>query len=343
MINIVTRRWAIRGALGFVISLTTNLTIYSEAAPAKKLENVVVIGWDGCDRSRVLELMSAGRLPHLDALAKDGHFVPITVRGTTDSVAGWSEILTGYGPEVTGVFSGQRYTPLPETLSPFPHLKRAWQIRGKQLFCAAILAKAGSFGNTNFPKHPVPDTQLMTATNAEPTGPNQASNGTRTTNSNPGVACYFWRTLDVWVSGAGSNAQVAQIAIDLIERHRSSPFFIFVHFADADAAGHTYGEQSDQYKASISNNDYWTGQIINKLRTLGLLDKTLVVVATDHGFNRASKAHTNAPDAFLVTNDPLVREPGTRADIMPTIFDRLGMDMTLVTPPFTGKTLAREQ
>lgn len=331
------------GVLGCAFTLTTRSAFNAETALEKNFENVVLIGWDGCDRNRVSELLSAGHLPYLQALAKDGHFLPVAVRGTTDSVAGWSEILTGYGPEVTGVFSGQKYTPIPEALSPFPKLKRAWQLRGKQLFCAAILAKPGSFGNTNLPTQPPTATPPTTATNVGSTEPNRVANGTRTANSNPGVAAYFWRTVDVWVSGAGSNAQVAQLAIELIESHRSGPFFIFVHFAEADTAGHAYGEQSEQYKAGISNNDYWTGRVIDKLRVLGLLDNTLVIVTTDHGFNRGTKAHTNAPDAFLVTNDPLIRTPGTRADIMPTIFDRLRIDKALVTPPFTGKTLASEQ
>ncbi|MCU0982798.1 MAG: hypothetical protein MUF25_26865, partial [Pirellulaceae bacterium] len=53
------------------------------------------------------------------------------------------------------------------------------------------------------------------------------------------------------------------------------------------------------------------------------------------------KGHGNAPYVFLGTNDKQVMRSGTRADITPTILDRLGVDLAKLTPPLDGETLAK--
>ena len=61
--------------------------------------NIVLIGWDGCQRNHLKEMIASNEAPDLVALAKDGRLVDIDVTtGATDTKAGWTHILTGSRP-----------------------------------------------------------------------------------------------------------------------------------------------------------------------------------------------------------------------------------------------------
>jgi predicted AlkP superfamily phosphohydrolase/phosphomutase len=76
----------------------------------KEIMNIVVIGWNGAERQRTKELLEKGELPHLSALVKKGKLLDIdVVTGATDTKAGWTQLLTGYVPEKTGVYNNGRY------------------------------------------------------------------------------------------------------------------------------------------------------------------------------------------------------------------------------------------
>ena len=64
-------------------------------------QNIIVIGWDGAQRDHVNEMIARNELPNLMALAAEGTKVDVDVTsGATDTKAGWTQILTGYKPEV---------------------------------------------------------------------------------------------------------------------------------------------------------------------------------------------------------------------------------------------------
>ena len=86
-------------------------------------------------------------------------------------------------------------------------------------------------------------------------------------------------------------------------------------------------------------NKKWTGKIIEKLKELGLYDKTLLYVTADHGFDEDKGGHGYAPYVFLGTNDPLVKRDGMRQDITPTILARFGLDLAKFAPPLDGEPL----
>ena len=65
--------------------------------------NIVLVGWDGAQRNHIKECISRNELPNLKKLSDEGTLVDIDIEGTTDTKAGWSQILTGYYPTVTGV------------------------------------------------------------------------------------------------------------------------------------------------------------------------------------------------------------------------------------------------
>lgn len=77
--------------------------------PSAAPTHVVLIGWDGCQRNPLKEMIERKEVPNLMALAQEGRLVDIDVTtGATDTKAGWTQILTGCAPEKTGIFSNAR-------------------------------------------------------------------------------------------------------------------------------------------------------------------------------------------------------------------------------------------
>jgi len=58
---------------------------------------------------------------------------------------------------------------------------------------------------------------------------------------------------------------------------------VFVHFADVDRAGHLRGWMSRVYHEAVVHADQCTGDIVRALRERGSLDRTLLIVTSDHG------------------------------------------------------------
>jgi len=303
-------------------------------------KNVVLIGWDGTDRKFVMSLLEAKQLPVLASVVNTGSFVKIQVRGTTDSVAGWTEILTGCTPDITKVVSGKEYSPVDPKLTVFTRIKKPYHERGWDIFCAAILGKAGSFGATNpttlqlfDPTHPLSTNALRRIVTID---------GTNYLQLVGGVAADLWQIVDEWHSGVGNNSNAAYIATSLIRTLTNRPFFIFVHFSDADNAGHQFGSDSPNYIAAIKRNDFYTGIILDTIKNVGLMDQTLIFVVADHGFDPNAKTHLAAPDSFLVANLRGLQESGTRADVLPTILEALGILHQCTNPPMSGVSLLKK-
>jgi len=89
----------------------------------------------------------------------------------------------------------------------------------------------------------------------------------------------------------------------------------------------------------LISNDLWTGKIMEKLKELGLYDKTLIYVTADHGFDEGQTTHRDAPYVFLGTNDPKVTRRGERADVAPTILARFGLNLGGFEPALDGQPL----
>ena len=85
--------------------------------------NVILIGWDGAQRNHIKECLARKELPNLRKLSLEGSIVAIDIIRVTKTKPGWAQILTGYEPEVTGVFSNSRYHPIPKGLTIFEWLE----------------------------------------------------------------------------------------------------------------------------------------------------------------------------------------------------------------------------
>jgi hypothetical protein len=284
------------------------------------VENVLLIGWDGVQRHRLLELMVAGRLPNLWALIEEGSIETIGVTGhATDTKSGWTQILTGYDPDVTGVYSNGRYQPIPEGLSVF---ERAQQAFGREnIFTMMVNGKAVHVGSK---------------------GPGEPTGGPRGQQTEKlGQPFYNTRkALDVWDGDKQRDApDVGAAAISALEKAGGKRFLAFVHFSDPDHRGHASGENSPEYEQAIITCDEWLGKLTQWVKDKGLYERTRIYVVTDHGFDEGEKSHRYAPRTWLATNDNAVMMGGHMHDITATLLVRMGVDISKLEPAYPGHAL----
>ncbi|MEP0765661.1 MAG: alkaline phosphatase family protein [Fimbriimonadia bacterium] len=305
--------------------------------------NVILVGWDGAQRAHIQECLHRGELPTLARLSKEGALVNIDIEGVTDTKAGWSQILTGYSPEVTGVYSNRRFQPIPKGLTVFERLEQ--HFGPSRFVTVAVVGKMGNVDDGPPIKRPVrPNITPERRRQLLQGGGSIVNEGGKPYLVVPGKPYYnVSSTLDFWRNGLIEDDKVGELTLELLEKYRDRPFFFFVHFASVDHNGHKFGENSKQYNDALISNDRWTGRILAKLRKLGIYDKTIVYVTADHGFDEGQKTHRNAPYVTLATNDPRGLVPGKRVDVAPTILDAFGLDLASFHPRLDGKSLIREK
>ena len=135
-----------------------------------------------------------------------------------------------------------------------------------------------------------------------------------------------------------NGGETTSLALDFLQRNGSLPFFLFLHYYDP----HTPYEppepfasqfRADPYAGEIAFVDACIGQVIAKLKNLGLYDSTLLVITGDHG--EMLGEHGERKHSFFVYQSALkvpliVRLPGQKQgrvveepvgliDLVPTI------------------------
>lgn len=343
--------------------------------PATMSNNVILMGWDGAHRDHVKSLLKEGKLPNLQKLVDEGILVDIDVTsGATDTKAGWTQILTGYRPEVTGVYNNSRYRDVPAGYSIFERLRAAFgadriatvAVIGKRAHCGEVnppfkkpYEETGAASEAQPPPKPKPKVKVKGeakpkgeakakkpgvkakagAKKAQPLGHVVEEGGKKYLVFEGSPYYTMHKNVDEWHFGLMKDEAVGDKTLELLDRYGKKPFFFFVHFAEVDHQGHQYGENSKEYDEAIISGDRQLGRIVEKLRQLGVYEKTLIYVTADHGFDLGAKSHRAAPFIFLATNDKKVIRGGSRADITPTILARLGVDVASINPPLDGEPL----
>lgn len=297
-------------------------------------QNVVLIGWDGAQRNHVKECLKRGELVNLKKLASEGALVAIDILRVTDTKAGWAQILSGYEPEVTGVFSNQRYRPIPKGYTVFERLER--HFGPDEFVTVAVIGK-----KAHVDAEPPRRVRVKQEEGKKAKGKIIIEDGVKYRVVPGKPYCRAKKRMDVFINGLTADKKVGSKALKLLEKYRDKPFFFFVHFAEIDHKGHKYGENSKAYNNALISADTWTGRIMKKLKQLGLYDRTLVYVTADHGFDEGMKSHRDAPYVFLASNDSRVIRRGERADITATILERFGVDLSKIEPPLDGQPLTR--
>jgi arylsulfatase A-like enzyme len=282
--------------------------------PATRPEqrNAILISWDGAGGEHVRANVAKGKLPNLARLAQQGALVDIEVTGHgTDTKPGHAQMLTGYDPATTGVYTNARFGAIPRGYSIFERLHQAF---GKNGLATLMLTSKG----------PNLGSQTPSGGHAEPFSVARAG-------------------LTVWDGDQIRQARaVGDKALRYLDRYAGKGrFFFFIHFADVDVAGHTYGEDSEAYDRALGECDAHLGRILAALEASGVAERTLVYVTADHGFDRGTKRHSNADRIFLGSNDPKVSSPGEQRDIAPTVLSAMGVDLTKITPRLPGKVLGK--
>lgn len=272
-------------------------------APAARPVNVILISWDGVDRSVLKELLKDGKLPHLAAVIKAGSLQDIDVKGhQTETRPGHAEMLTGLSAEVNGIPSNQEGESVPEGTSVFEILKKHL---GKDNIATVMVTGKAYVGTVVSPKGR--------------------------------------EDIDTCDFGSRLANTVGPLCLAALEKHKKQRFFAFFHFLDPDSAGHMSGSDSAEYRRAAVTCDTWLGAMNDFLKKEKLAESTLVYVMADHGFDKAARMHTNAPDSWLATSDKEVTRGGIIADVPATILARFGVEIGKLQPKLLGKPLSGKQ
>ncbi|MCS7180026.1 MAG: alkaline phosphatase family protein [bacterium] len=302
--------------------------------------SIILFGWDGVQREHLKELLEKNELPNLQKLIIEGSFVEIDITtGATDTKAGWTQILTGYNPEKTGVFSNSNYQPIPEGYSVFSRLEEFF---GKNnIFTASIIGKKGNVDNDPPKKILYEEFTLKKRFKKMPKEAKIVEENGKKYVIIPGKPWFYEsKKMDLFINGLGENENVYKKTIEEIDKHWKERFFFFVHFAEPDQKGHSFGENSKEYEDAIKSCDFYLGEIIKKLKELDIYQNTLIYITSDHGFDEGEKTHKNAPNVFLISNDKNIsKKKGDRKDIAPTILKKFGMDLKGIKPELDGNPL----
>jgi predicted AlkP superfamily pyrophosphatase or phosphodiesterase len=336
-----------RSRFVFAVLILASATAFKPSTPPR-LRSAILISWDGALREHINDSLKHNQMPNLAQLIKEGRMVDIEVSGhVTDTKAGHAQMLTGYDPNLTGVFSNTRFRPIPRGTSIFERLQQFFG--KKEIATIMVTGKAMGLGPGG-PRVPA-EAEAPSPTSDEPgdEGEKQARRAEKIRLAGEqnvaGQPFYLVKgNLTAWDGDLPRDARaVGQRTLALIDKFGpEGRFFLFVHFGDADVNGHKYGEDSREYNDALISLDAWLGRILAQLKTNGLYQLTALYITSDHGFDVATTHHGKATHSFLATNDPLVASAGEQRDITPTILQALGVDITTITPPLPGKSLRKK-
>ncbi len=138
-----------------------------------------------------------------------------------------------------------------------------------------------------------------------------------------------------------------RFAIEWLEQHKGDKFFFFLHYYDPHTEyrpPEPFASRfaDDLYAGEIAYTDYCIGQVVQKLRDLGLFDSSLLIIAGDHGEmlgERGEQEHGYFIYQSAIKVPLLFKLPGQRkgevvkdlvglVDIVPTICGLVGIEPT---------------
>jgi predicted AlkP superfamily pyrophosphatase or phosphodiesterase len=119
-----------------------------------------------------------------------------------------------------------------------------------------------------------------------------------------GIRPSYWLPFDDRMPNERRVTQVLEW-MDLPEGER--PGFVTTYFSAVDVANHDHGPQSAEVKAALVATDRLIGMLLDGLDARGLLDRTAVLLVSDHGHAARS------PDQVIILDDLL---PPGLADVV---------------------------
>lgn len=140
--------------------------------------------------------------------------------------------------------------------------------------------------------------------------------------------------------------ETARAALDWIRGRAGKPFFFFFHLYEPhfpyEPQEPFAARYADRYDGEVATADRIVGDFLEELRRLGIYDKALIVVLSDHGEGLGD--HGEYQHAIFVYRETiqvplLIKLPGARqggstvhavtqlADVFPTVADALGLGL----------------
>ncbi len=150
----------------------------------------------------------------------------------------------------------------------------------------------------------------------------------------------------------GSDEDIVTSTFEFLDNFGQEKFFLYLHFMDLhqyvyDEKGERFGSSySDVYDQSLNWTDRLIGVILDKLDKVGVMKRTVIVIASDHGeafLEHGSEGHarnlySEVVHVPVIISLPFRLENGIRidqlvsnADVWPTLLDLLGLP-PLVNP-----------
>jgi hypothetical protein len=328
----------------------SNSTKITDNTLNKQFKNVILVGWDGVQRDHLNELLEDGQLPSFSKYFLDqGSCVDTMITtGANETKPGWSEILTGYSPLQTGVFSNEDYKPIPKGYTIFERLEEKFSsesivtmfiagkvnnvaARGPHKICVNCLHRDPTKGGYKLKYWDENSNELFPRFGKEPILEQREGEPYFITKDN----------IDVYVHALRKSLNVKTKVFSYLDEHYNKRFFIFLHYEEPDEQGHLYGENSEEYSNAIIQNDKLLEDLVLKLKQLGISDKTILYLVTDHGMDEAERGHRMAAETFFCSTEKNLNEKiiGDRKDVTPTILERYGFDLETIKPILDGKSL----
>ena len=144
----------------------------------------------------------------------------------------------------------------------------------------------------------------------------------------------------------GTDLDATQAGVEFLTGSRDQPFFLYLHYMDVHQylysdTSPVYGSSfSDIYDSALHWVDQNVGALVAALKGEGLLDNTVIIIASDHGeafFEHGDEGHGRTlywevQGVPLIVALPIaidggivVEEPVANIDIWPTILDLVGL------------------
>jgi len=224
----------------------------------------VVFFVDGLGRRSFDAALAQGRLPHIARhLVNRGVVVDRAVTCVPSITYAVSvSLLTGCGPGRHGIVSNKHLDPETGRFRNYCYIKTYQQVDLDYLTTPTIYER-------------LPDRVTVSIQAAMRRGCTHTIDNWATS----GINWFFENKL-------GVDCLVAQ-AFELIGRRSPGwgqwPDLIWAYFPATDAVGHQYGPESPQYAAALANADRQIGRIADALQAVGLYDRTVLCLVSDHG------------------------------------------------------------
>jgi hypothetical protein len=225
--------------------------------------NVLLISIDGFSRTRFNQYKT--NLTTISNLVKQdwAQFNVTNFAYFTQTKNGHTTMLSGYLGSDTGIYGNHVYDPLPVG---YTFLEKAEEESGTNKIATAFIS--GKYKNI----YPAFNESMLIE-------------------------------LDYVHIKEQNPEETGDYCIDFLRQYGQSHFAAFLHFRDPDKSGHLYGEGSREWRDSLIVVDDQIGRIFSKLNELGILDRTVIYITSDHGFEILGTDHLHEPSIWLLTND----------------------------------------